>query len=114
MGPRQCGKTTLARMIYERSPKPQPGSYFDLESQVNLRRLANPEMVLGSFKGLVVIDEVQTLPSLFTTLRVLADRAGPPCRFLIRGSAPPQVIRNAPETLAGRVDLVEMAVSFPS
>jgi hypothetical protein len=109
MGPRQCGKTTLARMIYERSPNRQTSTYFDLESQVDLRRLANPEMVLGSLTGLVVIDEIQTLPSLFPALRVLADRPDTPCRFLVLGSASPTVIRNVSETLAGRVESVEMA-----
>lgn len=109
MGPRQCGKTTLARMIFARAPDRRAGAYFDLESQVDLRRLANPEMVLGSLSGLVVIDEIQTLPSLFPALRVLADRPDNPCRFLILGSASPQVIRNVSETLAGRVEFVDMA-----
>ncbi len=109
MGPRQCGKTTLARMIFESASGRQTGAYFDLESQVDLRRLANPEMVLGSFTGLVVIDEIQTLPGLFPVLRVLADRPGHACRFLILGSASPGVVRNVSETLAGRVEFVDMA-----
>jgi predicted AAA+ superfamily ATPase len=109
MGPRQCGKTTLARMIFAREPDGHPGAYFDLESQVDLRRLANPEMVLGSLSGLVVIDEIQTLPGLFPALRVLADRPDNPCRFLILGSASPEVIRTVSETLAGRVEFVDMA-----
>jgi predicted AAA+ superfamily ATPase len=109
MGPRQCGKTTLARMIFEDTPGRQAGAYFDLESQIDLRRLANPELVLGSFSGLVVIDEVQTLPELFPVLRVLADRPDNPCRFLILGSASPHVIRHVSESLAGRVEFVEMA-----
>jgi predicted AAA+ superfamily ATPase len=94
MGPRQCGKTTLARMIFEEAPDRQAGAYFDLESQVDFRRLANPEMVLGTFSGLVVIDEIQTLPGLFPVLRVLADRPNNQSRFLILGSASPQVIRS--------------------
>jgi predicted AAA+ superfamily ATPase len=109
MGPRQCGKTTLARMIFDGTLDRQAGAYFDLESQVDLRRLANPEMVLGGLSGLVVIDEIQTLPGLFPVLRVLADRPDTPCRFLILGSASPQVIRNVSETLAGRVEFVDMA-----
>jgi len=118
MGPRQCGKTTLARMICDQQTSSVPPNvmyrvggptYFDLESQVDLRRLANPEMVLGSLRGLAVIDEVQSLPGLFPALRVLADRRDNPCRFLILGSASPQVVRNVSETLAGRVEFVDLA-----
>ena len=109
MGPRQCGKTTLARLIFETTPDRQAGAYFDLESQVDLRRLANPEMVLGSLSGLVVIDEIQTQPGLFPALRVLVDRPDNRCRFLILGSASPQVIRSVSETPAGRVEFVDMA-----
>lgn len=109
MGPRQCGKTTLARMIFDGDPDRQAGAYFDLESQVDLRRLANPEMVLGALSGLAVIDEIQALPGLFPALRVLADRPDTPCRFLILGSASPQIVRSVSETLAGRVEFVDMA-----
>jgi len=96
-------------MIFDSAPNRQAGAYFDLESQIDLRRLANPEMVLGAFSGLVVIDEIQTLPGLFPALRVLADRPDNPCRFLILGSASPQVIRHVSESLAGRVEFVAMA-----
>lgn len=105
LGPRQCGKTTLARMICRR----RPNTYFDLESQSDLRRLANPEMMLGSLEGLVVIDEIQTMPELFAALRVIVDKPENKCRFLILGSASPQIIRNVSETLAGRVEFVDMA-----
>ena len=104
LGPRQCGKTTLARMIARQSPS----AYFDLESPADQQRLQNPEYVLGGLRGLVVLDEVQTQPSLFPVLRVLADRPARPARFLILGSASPDLIRGASESLAGRVEFVDL------
>jgi len=104
LGPRQCGKTTLARMIC----RGRPNTYFDLESQSDLRRLANPEMMLGALEGLVVIDEIQTMPELFAALRVIVDKPENKCRFLILGSASPHIIRDVSETLAGRVEFVDM------
>ena len=101
-GPRQCGKTTLARMICEH----QSSTYFDLESQTDLRRLVNPEIILASLTGLVVIDEIQTKPDLFATLRVVVDKPGNRCNFLILGSASPQLIRNVSETLAAVLSLL--------
>jgi uncharacterized protein len=86
LGPRQCGKTTLARMICEH----QSSTYFDLESQTDLRRLANPEIILASLSGLVVIDEIQTKPDLFAILRVVVDKPGNRCNFLMLGSAKAQ------------------------
>jgi hypothetical protein len=82
---------------------------FDLESQPDLRRLENPEMVLGAVEGTVVIDEIQRMPMLFEVLRVLVDRPENRTRFLILGSASPNVVRGASETLAGRVELIELA-----
>lgn len=105
LGPRQCGKTTLARMICDH----QPSTYFDLESQTDLRRLANPEMILASLQGLVVIDEIQTRADLFAALRVVVDKPENKCNFLILGSASPHIIRSVSETLAGRVEFVDMA-----
>lgn len=105
LGPRQCGKTTLARKIAGQ----QASTYFDLESQADIRRLANPEMMLASLEGLVVIDEIQAMPDLFSTLRVVVDKPENRCRFLILGSASPQIIRNVSETLAGRVEFVDMS-----
>ncbi len=105
LGPRQCGKTTLARVICNN----QASNYFDLESQADLRRLVNPEIILASLSGLVVIDEIQTKPDLFATLRVVVDKPDNRCNFLILGSASPQLIRNVSETLAGRVEFVDMA-----
>ena len=105
LGPRQCGKTTLARMIASQ----QKSTYFDLESQADIRRLENPEMMLTSLSGLVVIDEIQIKPELFSALRVIADSPDNQCRFLILGSASPHIIKNVSETLAGRVEFVDMS-----
>lgn len=105
LGPRQCGKTTLARIFAQDGQ----ATYFDLESQADLRRLQNPEFVLGALKGLVVLDEIQVLPKLFNALRVLVDRIDNPCRFLILGSASPQIVKDVSETLAGRVEFIELS-----
>jgi len=104
-GPRQCGKTTLARMIGRQET---PCAYFDLESAADRRQLETPELTLGRIEGLVIIDEVQRLPSLFETLRVLVDREGNAARFLLLGSASPQLVEGVSESLAGRVGLVDM------
>ena len=106
-GPRQCGKTTLARAIA--AAEPQESTLFDLESAVDRRRLQAPEQTLGGLSGLVVIDEIQREPALFETLRVLADRPGNPARFLVLGSASPALVRGISESLAGRVGLVDLA-----
>ena len=103
-GPRQCGKTTLARSLV----KADSPNYFDLEDPVSARRLAEPMTALRPLRGLVVIDEVQRQPDLFPVLRVLADRRPRPARFLILGSASPELLRQGSESLAGRIALVEM------
>jgi predicted AAA+ superfamily ATPase len=82
-GPRQCGKTTLARQLLD----PESVNYFDLEDPASLARLDEPKTALSPLRGLVVIDEVQRRPDLFPLLRMLADREGLPARFLILGSA---------------------------
>ncbi|RPJ15135.1 MAG: ATP-binding protein [Desulfobacteraceae bacterium] len=105
LGPRQCGKTTLARMFGE----DQDTVYFDLESQPDLIRLQNPELMLGSLKGIAVLDEIQEKPDLFKVLRVLVDRPTNRTRFLILGSASPDIIKNASESLAGRLEFVELS-----
>jgi len=102
IGPRQCGKTTLARQI------DGAAEFFDLEDPVSLRRLEEPMSALSALKGLVVIDEVQRRPELFPVLRVLADRRPSPARFLILGSASPELLRQSSETLAGRIAFIEM------
>jgi len=105
LGPRQCGKTTLAREI----AKSREGAYFDLESPRDLARLQNPQMALEGVRGLVVIDEIQRQPELIPLLRVLADRRPIQTRFLILGSASLDLIRHSSETLAGRIHFVEMS-----
>ena len=105
IGPRQCGKTTLARIFAKERTK----ALFDLESQPDLNRLQNPQWILGSCRGLVIIDEIQAMPELFRVLRVLVDRPENKARFLILGSASPDLVKNASETLAGRVEFVELS-----
>ena len=105
LGPRQCGKTTLARMFAEG----QESTFFDLESFPDQQRLQNPELVLISLEGLVILDEIQILPELFQVLRVLVDRPENKARFLILGSASPTIIKTASETLAGRVEFIELS-----
>jgi predicted AAA+ superfamily ATPase len=104
LGPRQCGKTTLARVIATGIES----HYFDLESPRDLLRLQNPELALGELRGLIVLDEIQARPDLFPVLRVLADRAGIQARFLILGSASPELGKRSAETLAGRIEFVDL------
>ncbi len=104
LGPRQCGKTTLARGFVP----PDSLNFFDLESPSGLARLSEPETALRSLRGLVVIDEIQRRPNLFPLLRVLADRKPLPARFLILGSASPDLLRQSSETLAGRIEVVAL------
>ncbi len=104
-GPRQCGKTTLAREFAGRTTD---ATFFDLEDAADQKRLAEPEQALKPLTGLVVIDEIQRKPALFETLRVLLDRPGEPARFLLLGSASPHIIRGVSESLAGRVGVVDL------
>ncbi len=105
VGPRQCGKTTLARQFVPSDST----NYFDLEDPVSLARLEEPMTALAPLTGLVVIDEIQRRPELFPVLRVLADRQPLPARFLILGSAAPELLRQSSESLAGRMEIVTMA-----
>lgn len=104
LGPRQCGKTTLARAVVGADS----ANYFDLEDPAGLARLAEPDLALRPLRGLVVIDEIQRRPDLFPLLRVLADRRPLPARFLILGSASPELLKQSSETLAGRVETVPL------
>lgn len=102
LGARQCGKTTLARALAAEN-----GHWFDLESNADRQSLAAaPERTLSALRGLVVLDEAQTMPELMPVLRVLADRPQIPARFLLLGSASPDLIRGTSESLAGRVGFV--------
>ena len=101
LGARQVGKTTLARTLADRWDGEV--TFFDLEDPRDLARLSEPSLVLPELRGLVVLDEIQRMPELFPLLRVLADRPGPPARFLILGSASPDLSRQSAESLAGRV-----------
>jgi len=107
LGPRQCGKTTLAQIYADRFVD-QTVTRFDLEDPIHLSRLTSPKLALSSLEGLVVIDEIQRSPGLFEILRVLADRKNNPARFLILGSASRDLIRQSSETLAGRIGYIEL------
>jgi len=107
LGPRQCGKTTLAGM-YADGYVPQPVTRFDLEDPTHLARLDAPKLALEGLHGLIIMDEVQRAPGLFEVLRVLVDRPDNPARFLILGSASRELLRQSSETLAGRIGYIEL------
>ena len=104
LGPRQCGKTTLARQIANE----QGARIFDLENPDDAAALENPMLALESLRGLIVLDEVQRKPELFPILRVLMDRVGSPAKFLLLGSASPFLVRGVTESLAGRVAFIDL------
>jgi hypothetical protein len=104
LGPRQSGKTTLARQFVPADSL----NYFDLEDPRSLARLSQPDTALRQLKGLVVLDEIQRRPELFPLLRTLADRKPLPSRFLILGSASPDLLKQSAETLAGRLEIVRL------
>ncbi|MDI1250257.1 MAG: ATP-binding protein [Lacunisphaera sp.] len=106
LGPRQCGKSTLARAIAAGSRRPV---FLDLENPADLAVLAEPMQALAGFRGLVVLDEVQRRPELFPVLRVLADRQPLPARFLVLGSASIDLLQQSSETLAGRMAFIDLA-----
>jgi len=104
IGPRQVGKTTLARAL----AAGRAATHFDLEDDRDVARLTDPLLALDPLRGLVVIDEIQRRPELFPALRVLADRRRRPARFLVLGSASPALLRQSSETLAGRIAYHEL------
>jgi len=101
IGARQVGKTTLARLLIEKTKG--PFSYFDLENPEDLARMTDPMLALKELEGLVVIDEIQRQPNLFPVLRVLIDRPKSTAHFLVLGSASCDLLRQGAETLAGRI-----------
>lgn len=105
LGPRQCGKTTLAHQI----AADRRSHFFDLEDPPDAARLETPMLSLESLRGLVIIDEVQRTPGVFEVIRVLADRPRTPARFLLLGSASPHLIKGVSESLAGRARLIDMS-----
>jgi len=107
LGPRQCGKTTLARQIGAASA----ATLFDLQDPEVTAAFQNPKLILSPLKGLIILDEAQLLPALYPVLRVLVDddrRTGNPRRFLLLGSASPELIKGVAETLAGRIHMIPM------
>ena len=108
LGPRQVGKTTLARSLA--SSWRGPVEFFDLEHPTDLARMSDPSTALDPLRGLVVLDEIQRRPDLFPALRVLADRRPRRARFLILGSASPALLQQSSESLAGRIAYRELDV----
>lgn len=107
LGPRQCGKTTLAKQYLQERESTAAQNIFDCEQPSSLARLQNPELALSELEGLIVIDEIQLVPELFSVLRVLVDN-NPSQKFLILGSASRDLIRQSAQTLAGRVQYIEI------
>lgn len=108
LGPRQCGKTTLARQYFKTHPPVNLNNYFDLEDPADLARLQQPKIALENCRGLIVIDEIQRSPDLFPLLRVLVDQDNSR-QFLILGSASRELIRQSSESLAGRIAYLELS-----
>lgn len=106
IGARQVGKSTLARELARR--RRGAATFFDLEDPADLARLDDPRTALEGLRGLVVLDEIQRRPGLFPVLRVLADRPKRPARFLVLGSASPELLQQSAESLAGRIAFLEL------
>ncbi|MBA3899427.1 MAG: ATP-binding protein [Bacteroidetes bacterium] len=108
LGPRQVGKTTLAKSLVKKLQK--PAIYLDLELNSDLRKLEDPQLFLDQYTdNCVIIDEVQRLPGLFPLFRALVDRKRVSARFLLLGSASPDLMKNSSETLAGRIAYIELS-----
>ena len=110
LGPRQCGKTTLARGLARlHRQEGSPVHFFDLEDPRDLGRLASPMLALADLRGLVILDEIQHRPDLFASLRVLADRKPAAARYLVLGSASGDLLRQSSESLTGRITYLELS-----
>lgn len=108
LGPRQCGKTTLAKMYADAISTTIQITHLDLENPTDLARLESPMLALDSLRGLIIIDEIQRCPELFQVLRVLVDKHSKTQRYLILGSASRDLISQSSETLAGRISYIEL------
>jgi predicted AAA+ superfamily ATPase len=108
LGPRQCGKSTLARVYADKFAKNMDIHYFDLENPRDLTRLQNPMLALEELNGLIVIDEIQRLPNLFPYLRSFIDFKKRKIQILILGSASKDLIKQSSESLAGRISYIEL------
>lgn len=108
LGPRQCGKTTIARMFSKENTHFPRENYFDLENPTDIKRLSEPMLALNPLKGLIIIDEIQRIKELFPLLRVLVDQENSDKKFLILGSASRELIKQSSESLAGRAAFIEI------
>lgn len=104
LGPRQCGKTTIAKQFA--ATYPEHVTYFDLEDYTDLAKLTSPKLTFETLSGLVIIDEIQRLPDLFPYLRVVVDTK--PLKFLIVGSASWELVKQSSESLAGRISYIDV------
>ena len=112
LGPRQCGKTTLARMVAAQFS--EPVHWFDLENPTDLMRLQAPLLSLQDLRGLIVIDEIQKRPDFFPVLRVLIDQHRDTQRYLILGSVSRDLTQQSSESLTGRISYMELPpFSYP-
>ena len=108
LGPRQCGKTTVAKQYIASKVNIPLANYFDLENARDIERLKDPLLTLSQLSCLIVIDEIQKRPELFPTLRVLVDNQDLDQQYLILGSASRDLLKQASETLAGRISYLEL------
>jgi len=106
LGPRQCGKTTLAKMCIESGPG---ALYLDLERPSDVAKLRDAETFLRRHRSrLICLDEIQRMPGIFEVLRSLCDEVGSPGQFMVLGSASPGLLQQSSETLAGRIGYLEL------
>jgi uncharacterized protein len=108
LGPRQCGKTTLARMFSSHQGTFPRENYFDLEDLNDLERLKVPQTTLSGLNGLIIIDEIQRKPELFQTLRVLVDKPNNNQKYLVLGSSSKELLKQSLESLTGRIAYIEL------